>query len=112
MPRPSTIPLAELLVVGRRATNRSYLKRRLIAAGLKDDRCERCGLTEWLGEPLAPQLHHVNGDKHDNRLENLSLLCPNCHALTENWGGRNRARTRAVPTQSRAGGGESLRSAG
>lgn len=112
VPRPSTIPLDELLVVGRTATNRSYLKRRLIQAGLKEDRCERCGLTDWNGERLPAQLHHVNGDKHDNQIGNLMLLCPNCHALTANWGGRNKARRRLKAPQSRAGGGESLRSAG
>jgi DNA-binding CsgD family transcriptional regulator len=112
IPRPHTIPLADLLVAGRLATNRSYLKRRLIVAGLKEDRCERCGLTEWHGQRLPAQLHHVNGDKHDNRITNLSLLCPNCHALTANWGGRNKRAGANAPDQPRSGGGESLRAAG
>lgn len=111
LPRPHTIPLEDLLVAGRIATSRSHLKQRLLRAGLKEDRCEECGLTEWRGERLPAQLHHLNGDKHDNRLANLRLLCPNCHALTSNWGGRNKARTRPGG-QSRGGGGESLRSAG
>jgi hypothetical protein len=38
-------------------------------------------------------LHHVNGDKRDNRLANLALLCPNCHSQTETWGRRNGARS-------------------
>ena len=113
VPRPHTIPIEDLLVVGRVATNRSHLKRRLIMSGLKQDRCERCGIDEWQGERLPPQLHHVNGDRHDNRLANLRLLCPNCHALTENWAGRNKSRAAGErPAQSRAGGGESLRSGG
>ncbi len=82
------IPLEELLVVGRK-TSRGHLKRRLIEAGLKQNCCERCGLTEWNGEPLSMQLHHKNGDGLDNRLENLELLCPNCHSLTDTYGGRN-----------------------
>lgn len=86
--RSRLIPLEELVVKGRR-TNRGHLKGRLIAAGLKENRCEECGITEWRGRPLAMQLHHVNGDGADNRLENLSFLCGNCHAQTENWGGRN-----------------------
>jgi transcriptional regulator with XRE-family HTH domain len=95
-PRPRAIPLETLLVANRPQTNRSHLKLRLLAAGLKENRCERCGLTDWEGKPLNMQLHHVNGEGKDNRLENILFLCPNCHAQTETWGGRNgRRRSRA-----------------
>jgi AcrR family transcriptional regulator len=87
--RPRTMPIETLLVSDRPHTSRTHLKMRLLAEGLKDNVCERCGLQEWLGEPLVMQLHHVNGQGKDNRLENIELLCPNCHALTVNWGGRN-----------------------
>jgi hypothetical protein len=97
VPRPHVIPIEEFLVVGRVGTNRTYLKTRLIAEGLKEDRCEECGLGDWRGRPLAIELHHINGDGTDNRLVNLKLLCPNCHAQTETWGGRNgHRRKRAV----------------
>jgi transposase-like protein len=95
-PRPRAMPIEKLLVADRPQTNRSHLKLRLLAAGLKDNRCERCGLTEWDGRPLNMQLHHVNGDGKDNRLENILFLCPNCHAQTENWGGRNGHRRRGA----------------
>jgi DNA-binding CsgD family transcriptional regulator len=94
VPRPHEIPLEDLLVVGRDATSRAHLKSRLIKAGLKENRCEECGITEWRGKPLSMELHHVNGDGRDNRLENLRLLCGNCHAQTDNWGGRGRKRKR------------------
>lgn len=88
VPRDHRIPLERLLVRGRR-TNRQHLKRRLVGAGLKKNRCEECGLTEWRGKPFRMQLHHINGVGDDNRLENLALLCANCHAQTDTWGGRN-----------------------
>jgi Zn finger protein HypA/HybF involved in hydrogenase expression/transposase-like protein len=85
--RPQATPLHLMLVEGSRH-NRVNLKQRMIKAGLKDGRCEDCGLTQWRGQPLSMALHHVNGDGRDNRLENLRLLCPNCHSQTENFAGR------------------------
>jgi HNH endonuclease len=88
VPRPHKMSWNELLVVGRR-TNRSHLKLRLLREGLKENRCERCGISEWQGKPLSMQLHHINGDGLDNRLENLELICANCHSQTDTYGGRN-----------------------
>ena len=67
------------------------LKNRLLAEGIKEYKCENpeCGLSEWYGKPIPLELHHINGDNTDNRIENLQLLCPNCHAFTDNYGGKN-----------------------
>lgn len=83
-PRPRAEAIETVLSRGRRR-NRQHVKSRLIAAGLKQLRCERCGLSEWRGKPLSLELHHVNGDGLDNTLENLLLLCPNCHSQTDTW---------------------------
>jgi hypothetical protein len=84
VPRPSALPLAELLREGA-ARGRWNVKQRLLSAGLKQNCCEECGISTWLGESLSLALHHRNGDTHDNRLENLALLCPNCHSQTPNF---------------------------
>ena len=51
--------------------------------------CKCCNKTEWLGKPIKLELHHVNGIKNDLRIENLQILCPNCHAYTDNYRGKN-----------------------
>ena len=68
------------------------LKNRLLKEGLKERRCERCGRTEWEGVDIPIELHHINGKHNDNRLENLQILCPNCHALTDNYSGKSSKR--------------------
>jgi hypothetical protein len=81
-------PIDEFLVDGRRA-NTHNLKLRMIAQGVKEARCEGCLRTIWNDLPIPLELDHVNGRRDDNRLANLRLLCPNCHAQTPTYRGRN-----------------------
>jgi HNH endonuclease len=88
VPVTPAFPLEEILVAGR-LTPTNKLKHRLLEAGLKEDRCEVCSRETWNGEPIPLELDHINGRRDDNRLSNLRLLCPNCHAQTPTYRGRN-----------------------
>lgn len=66
----------------------SSIKRHLIKE--RGHRCEHCGLTEWRGDHIPLEVDHVDGDRTNNDEKNLELVCPNCHALTPTWRGRNR----------------------
>ena len=83
------LPLADILKEG--IEYQSFkLKKRLIEAQIKEKKCECCGNIVWLNKPIPLELHHIDGNHKNNKLENLQLLCPNCHALTENYRGKNK----------------------
>ena len=65
------------------------LKKQLFRLGYKEKICEVCNNTEWMGHEIPLELHHINGNKYDNRIENLQILCPNCHSFTDNYRGKN-----------------------
>lgn len=62
---------------------------KLLEEGYKEHKCECCGLTEWLGNPIPLELHHKDGNRYNNVIENYELVCPNCHALTDSYRGKN-----------------------
>lgn len=67
-----------------------YAKDAVIKLSLMSWKCQICKVKEWQGKMLMLELDHINGDNKDHRLENIRLLCPNCHSQTDNWRGRNK----------------------
>ncbi len=84
------IPIEKILV--KESNFQSYkLKNRLFAVNLKPKHCEICGWEEKTADGYLPlELHHSNGNRHDNRLRNLKILCPNCHSLQSGHRGRKK----------------------
>lgn len=70
------------------------LRNKLIELGYKENKCELCGISEWMGKPVKLQLHHIDGDHDNNELSNLQILCPNCHSMTDNFGVYNSKRVK------------------
>lgn len=83
------IPLSNILINNSTYLWTSCLRKRLIREGILNKICSSCAIKEWLGHPMPLELDHINGKRTDNRLENLRLLCPNCHALTPTHAGKN-----------------------
>ena len=84
--------LKDILIENSTYTSTSYLKNRLYTEGYKDKKCEVCNLTTWNNLDIVLELDHingVNGVNNDNRIENLRIICPNCHSQTTNFRGRN-----------------------
>lgn len=76
----------------------SDIIKKLISLGLKEYKCEAdgCGISSWNGKPIKLQVHHKDGDHFNNEIDNIMLLCPNCHSQTDTFTGKNKKRKRIV----------------
>jgi hypothetical protein len=82
------------------ATNIHRLKLKLWRDGMKPMECEECGWNRRAADGRLPlELHHVNGDELDNRLDNLIILCPNCHSLKDTHRGLNKGKKKRILKQ-------------
>lgn len=97
-PKTHKFNLEEILIENSPYTYTSNLKKILIKNGIMLEKCYECGITHWNEKPIALQLHHINGKSNDNRVINLTILCPNCHSQTETYSGRNTSNTRKAKT--------------
>lgn len=85
-----TFSLDQILIENSTYSAISSLKTRLLRVGLFRYECYECGISTWKNKKITLQLDHINGISNDHRLENLRLLCPNCHSQTETYGGKNK----------------------
>jgi 5-methylcytosine-specific restriction endonuclease McrA len=90
-------PLDEILVENSKYLSSRSLKKRLLKEEILTYECAICKLFEWMGKKIMLQLDHINGVNTDNRIENLRLLCPNCHSQTDTYCGRNVAWEKQEP---------------
>ena len=92
--------IEEILVENSQYTNGPLLKKRLIKEKEFEYKCYNCNLTEWMGKPIPIEVEHINGIHTDNRIENLTFLCCNCHALTETYKGKN-VKNKIIPEKNK-----------
>ena len=95
------IPLQEIFEGKHPQYQSNKLRKRLFTEKIKQEKCELCGITEWLGKKLSLEVDHKDGNRYNHKLENLQILCPNCHSQTDTYRGKNKS-----------GGGETVDTAG
>jgi hypothetical protein len=85
------IPLSQIIIEGKHPHYQTCkLKNRLFSEGIKKPNCEICKISEWFNKPISFELHHIDGNRHNHLLDNLKLLCPNCHSQTDTFRAKNK----------------------
>lgn len=86
----------ESILVKNSSYQSNKLRIKLLKAGIKEYKCEICKNTEWNGKPIPLELSHKDGDNSNNELQNLEIICPNCHALTDTYRGKNWGKSKNI----------------
>ncbi|MEI6409519.1 MAG: HNH endonuclease signature motif containing protein [Bacteroidota bacterium] len=85
------VPLDEIIIENKHPHFQTFkLKKRLILEGVKSNQCESCGISEWQGKPIEMELHHLDGNRFNHQIQNLLILCPNCHSQTPTFRAKNK----------------------
>lgn len=84
------IELSEIIEGKHPQYQTNKLKNRLLKEGIMENKCSCCGISEWNNKPITMQLDHIDGNSNNHVLNNLRLLCPNCHSQTDTWCGKNK----------------------
>jgi|LakMenE18May11ns_1017448.scaffolds.fasta_scaffold9246019_1 Zn finger protein HypA/HybF involved in hydrogenase expression len=89
-PEQQKIPLNEIIEGKHPYYQTLKLKKRLLKEGVKENKCDICGIIDWNNIELSMQLDHIDGDSHNHKLDNLRMVCPNCHSQTNTYCGKNK----------------------
>lgn len=80
----------QAIITGDISDSPSRLLKRIVKFGIKPYACKCCGLSSWNNKPISLELHHEDGNRRNNKLSNLKILCPNCHSQTGNFRFKNK----------------------